>query len=113
MYFLIIKEHFFHLFFSLFLLRESGDTKTRSSVLAKLDQYLTLTIQKSESSFQKPLKMRDIILIRDLLNAYIAALQLCTQLSVEMMKRKGIDDGHIIMISSMSGHRVPPNPSTR
>jgi len=43
----------------------------------------------------------------------VIALQLCTQLSVEMMKRKGIDDGHIIMISSMSGHRVPPNPSTR
>ena len=29
-----------------------------------------------------------------------------------MMNNK-ISDGQLIMISSMSGHRVPPNPSTR
>ena len=29
------------------------------------------------------------------------------------MTRNKISDGQIIMISSMSGHRVPPNPSTR
>ena len=29
------------------------------------------------------------------------------------MRRNKIADGQIIMISSMSGHRVPPNPSTR
>merc|ERR1719270_2943326 len=29
------------------------------------------------------------------------------------MTKHGVDDGQIIMVSSMSGHRVPPNPSTR
>ena len=42
-----------------------------------------------------------------------SALCLCTQLSVESMVSNKIDDGQIIMIGSMSGHRVPPNPSTR
>ena len=42
-----------------------------------------------------------------------SALCLCTQLSVDSMVSNKIDDGQIIMIGSMSGHRVPPNPSTR
>lgn len=50
---------------------------------------------------------------RKMLNINVLALCLCTQLSVELMKKKNIDDGHIVMISSISGHRVPPNPSTR
>ena len=41
------------------------------------------------------------------------ALCLCTQLSIKSMMRNKISDGQIILISSMSGHRVPPNPSTR
>ena len=43
----------------------------------------------------------------------LAALCLCTQLSIQSMRRNKIADGQIIMISSMSGHRAPPNPSTR
>merc|ERR1712088_1037291 len=43
----------------------------------------------------------------------VLALCLCTQLSVQSMTKKKITDGQIIMISSMSGHRVPPSPSTR
>ena len=41
------------------------------------------------------------------------AVALCTQLSVASMEARGVEDGQIIMVSSMSGHRVPPNPSTR
>ncbi len=50
-----------------------------------------------------------------LLKQYLtySALCLCTQLSVDLMKRKQIDDGHVVMINSFSGHRVPPNASTR
>ena len=48
-----------------------------------------------------------------LCKALLTALCLCTQLSVDSMVSNKIDDGQIIMIGSMSGHRVPPNPSTR
>jgi len=50
---------------------------------------------------------------RTMLDVNVLALCLCTQLSVESMVSNKIDDGQIIMIGSMSGHRVPPNPSTR
>ena len=43
----------------------------------------------------------------------LLAVALCTQLSVASMEARGVEDGQIIMVSSMSGHRVPPNPSTR
>ena len=47
------------------------------------------------------------------MSVLLLALCLCTQLSLQSMMKKKITDGQIIMISSMSGHRVPPNPSTR
>ena len=43
----------------------------------------------------------------------LLAVALCPQLSVASMEARGVEDGQIIMVSSMSGHRVPPNPSTR
>lgn len=48
-----------------------------------------------------------------MMNINVLGLSLCTQLSIQSMQRNKIDDGHIIMINSISGHRVPPNPSTR
>ena len=50
---------------------------------------------------------------RKMLDVNVLALCLCTQLSVNLMTKNNVTDGQIIMISSMSGHRVPPNPSTR
>jgi len=50
---------------------------------------------------------------KSMMDVNVLALCLCTQLSVDSMKRHKIDDGQIVMISSFSGHRVPPNPSTR
>merc|ERR1711874_512375 len=50
---------------------------------------------------------------RKMMDVNVLALCLCTQLSVDSMVSSKIEDGQIIMIGSMSGHRVPPNPSTR
>ena len=51
--------------------------------------------------------------LSSVISVLLLALCLCTQLSLQSMMKKKITDGQIIMISSMSGHRVPPNPSTR
>lgn len=48
-----------------------------------------------------------------MLDVNVLALCLCTQLSIKSMVNNNVTDGQIIMISSFSGHRVPPNPSTR
>uniref|UniRef100_A0AAY4B3Y6 Dehydrogenase/reductase SDR family member 11 n=1 Tax=Denticeps clupeoides TaxID=299321 RepID=A0AAY4B3Y6_9TELE len=40
----------------------------------------------------------------------ILALSICTRESYRSMKERDVDDGHIININSMSGHRVVPNP---
>ncbi|KAF8765105.1 Dehydrogenase/reductase SDR family member 11 like protein [Argiope bruennichi] len=37
------------------------------------------------------------------------ALCICTQEAVKLMREKGVDDGQIIHISSMGGHRLPAN----
>lgn len=50
---------------------------------------------------------------KKMLNINVLGLCLCTQLSIQSMRENKIDDGHIIMISSLSGHRVPPSSSTR
>jgi len=50
---------------------------------------------------------------REMVDVNILALCLCTQLSIKSMTKHGVDDGQIVMVSSMSGHRVPPSPSTR
>ena len=44
---------------------------------------------------------------RSMLDVNVLALNLCTQLAVKSMLKHKIDDGQIIMINSMSGHRVP------
>jgi NADP-dependent 3-hydroxy acid dehydrogenase YdfG len=50
---------------------------------------------------------------KKMMNINVVALCLCTKLSIESMQANNINDGHIVMIGSMSGHRVPPSPSTR
>ena len=62
---------------------------------------------------------------RRMLDVNVLALCLATQLSIKSMTKHGIDDGQVnlivcqttllqvVMVSSFSGHRVPPSPSTR
>lgn len=42
-----------------------------------------------------------------MLDVNVLSLNLCTQLAVKSMIKNKIDDGQVIMVNSMSGHRVP------
>lgn len=50
---------------------------------------------------------------RQMLNVNVIALNLCTQLAVRSMIKHKIDDGQIVMLNSMSGHRVPTGSPTK
>ncbi|KAL6059073.1 hypothetical protein STEG23_024066, partial [Scotinomys teguina] len=45
---------------------------------------------------------------KDMFNVNVLALSICTREAYQSMKERNVDDGHIININSMCGHRVPP-----
>ncbi|CAG0882678.1 unnamed protein product [Darwinula stevensoni] len=45
---------------------------------------------------------------RHMCDMNFVALCLCAKLAVQSMRKLNVDDGHIININSISGHRVPP-----
>ncbi|RXG51477.1 Dehydrogenase/reductase SDR family member 11 [Armadillidium vulgare] len=45
---------------------------------------------------------------RQIIDVNVIALCLCSKLTVKSIKERGLDDGHIINISSMAGHHVYP-----
>ncbi|XP_018614247.1 dehydrogenase/reductase SDR family member 11 [Scleropages formosus] len=46
---------------------------------------------------------------RTMIDVNILALSICTREAYQSMKERNVDDGHIININSMSGHRVVPS----
>ncbi|XP_035703629.1 dehydrogenase/reductase SDR family member 11-like [Folsomia candida] len=44
--------------------------------------------------------------MRDMLNVNVVGLVLCTSKAVKSMLTRGVDDGHIFNLNSMSGHRL-------
>ncbi|KAB7508040.1 (-)-isopiperitenol/(-)-carveol dehydrogenase, mitochondrial [Armadillidium nasatum] len=51
--------------------------------------------------------------MKELTNVNIIALCLCSQLAIASMRERGVDDGHVINVSSIGGHRVSPKSSSR
>ncbi|KAK3089947.1 hypothetical protein FSP39_007882 [Pinctada imbricata] len=46
---------------------------------------------------------------RNMLEVNVLALSICSREAVKQMRERNVDDGHIFLVSSMSGHRVIPN----
>ncbi|XP_069683489.1 dehydrogenase/reductase SDR family member 11-like [Periplaneta americana] len=44
---------------------------------------------------------------RAIIDLNVLALSVCTKEALQSMKERGVDDGHIIHINSISGHRIP------
>ncbi|KAM5307377.1 dehydrogenase/reductase SDR family member 11 isoform 2-T2 [Glossophaga mutica] len=49
---------------------------------------------------------------KDMFNVNVLALSICTREAYQSMQERNVDDGHIININSMSGHRVLPQSVT-
>lgn len=49
---------------------------------------------------------------KNMLDVNVIALSVCTREAYQSMKERNVDDGHIININSMSGHRVVSNADT-
>ncbi|XP_004558278.3 dehydrogenase/reductase SDR family member 11 isoform X1 [Maylandia zebra] len=49
---------------------------------------------------------------KNMMDVNILGLSICTREAYQSMKERNVDDGHIININSMSGHRVLPNATT-
>ncbi|XP_066219302.1 dehydrogenase/reductase SDR family member 11 isoform X3 [Saccopteryx leptura] len=49
---------------------------------------------------------------KEMFNVNVLALSICTREAYQSMKERKVDDGHIININSMSGHRVLPQSVT-
>ncbi|KDR14274.1 Dehydrogenase/reductase SDR family member 11 [Zootermopsis nevadensis] len=45
---------------------------------------------------------------RHILDVNVLGLSICTKEAIHSMKERGVDDGHIVHINSVTGHVVPP-----
>lgn len=49
--------------------------------------------------------------LKKVMDVNVMGLILCTQEAVQSMKERGVNDGHIILINSIAGHKVPNIPN--
>ncbi|XP_071452613.1 farnesol dehydrogenase-like [Hetaerina americana] len=54
----------------------------------------------------------DSMVFRRIFDVNVIGLSLCTSEGLRLMREKGVDDGHIIHINSISGHSIHPTPGT-
>ncbi|XP_060563185.1 dehydrogenase/reductase SDR family member 11-like isoform X1 [Ruditapes philippinarum] len=68
-------------------------------------------INNAGLSYNAPLLSGTTEQWRHMLDINVLGLCICSREAVKSMRERGVDDGHIVLMSSMSGHRVVPNAS--
>jgi len=88
------------------------DLRDPQSILAAFQRVreewggVDVMINNAGLGHQSPLTSGDHEQWREMLEVNVLALCICTREAVSDMRRRG-DDGHVIHVSSMAGHRVP------
>ncbi|GBN82221.1 Dehydrogenase/reductase SDR family member 11, partial [Araneus ventricosus] len=91
------------------------DLSQESEILSLFDEIrktygrLDVCINNAGLSHNAPLLSGTTAEWRNMLDVNVMALCICTQEAVKLMQEKNINDGQIIHISSMGGHRLPAN----
>ncbi|MBT9312528.1 SDR family NAD(P)-dependent oxidoreductase [Leptothoe kymatousa] len=95
------------------VLTQSVDLRQEAQILSWFDaiaerfQGLDVLVNNAGLGYQQPLTRGDTEKWRETLDVNVIALCICTREAVKLMRQWGDDQGHILHIGSMSGHRVP------
>lgn len=88
------------------------DLRDPASILAAFERVrsewggVDVMVNNAGLGHREPLTTGDHEKWREMLEVNVLALCICTREAVADMRRRG-DDGHVIHVSSMAGHRVP------
>lgn len=55
----------------------------------------------------------DIKFFKETFDVNVMGLTMCTQQALKLMKESGVDDGHIVNINSIEGHKVANMPNSK
>ncbi|EKV02244.1 short-chain alcohol dehydrogenase [Leptolyngbya sp. PCC 7375] len=95
------------------VLTQSVDLRDESQILAWFSaistrfNHLDVLINNAGLGYQESLTSGSTEKWRETLDVNVIALSICTREAIKLMRNLGKDQGHIVHISSMSGHRVP------
>ncbi|XP_074642228.1 dehydrogenase/reductase SDR family member 11-like [Tubulanus polymorphus] len=70
-----------------------------------------ICVNNAGMALNSPLGSGDTEAWRCMLDLNVLALSICSREAVQSMKSRGVNDGHIVNINSMSGHRVISSPA--
>lgn len=94
------------------VLIQAADLRQESDILALFDQIrqtwggVDVLVNNAGLGHKSPLMSGETAAWREMLEVNVLALCICTREAVKDMQQRG-DRGHIVHISSLSGHRVP------
>ncbi|XP_063398637.1 dehydrogenase/reductase SDR family member 11-like [Mytilus trossulus] len=86
-------------------LRKQDDIMEMFEMIKKRWGGVDICINNAGLSLDAPIINGDFSSWENMWQVNVMALCLCTRESVKMMRANGVDDGHIININSLSGHR--------
>ncbi|KAL2096734.1 hypothetical protein ACEWY4_008882 [Coilia grayii] len=81
------------------------------SAIKTLHQGVDVCINNAGLAHSEPLLSGKTEGWRAMMDVNVLALSICTREAYQSMKERNVDDGHIININSMSGHRIVPSAS--
>ncbi|XP_068235041.1 dehydrogenase/reductase SDR family member 11-like [Palaemon carinicauda] len=85
---------------------KDGDIENLFSIIKKKYNGVDVCINNAGMSYNDSLLEGTPDQWREMLNVNVVALCHCTKEAVKSMRERGVDDGHIIHISSILGHKV-------
>ncbi|XP_066958205.1 dehydrogenase/reductase SDR family member 11-like [Macrobrachium rosenbergii] len=89
-------------------LTKDGDVENLFSVIKEKYKGVDICINNAGMSYSNSLLDGNTKEWREVIDLNVVALCLCTKLAVKSMQERGVDDGHIIHVSSICGHYVLP-----
>lgn len=88
-------------------LRQEADILSWIDAIAARFNRLDVLVNNAGLGYREPLTQGDTEKWRETLDVNVIALCICTREAVKLMRQLNNDQGHILHIGSMSGHRVP------